>query len=91
MWVKKELLTFLTDIGHEADDLGESASSLVSRLAERISGPARYDNTPERPIIWKMCLAAKFVNRTQCDSVDLHRIPSQSTIALHIIISTQCL
>jgi hypothetical protein len=28
MWVKKELLTFLTDIGHEADDLGESASFL---------------------------------------------------------------
>jgi hypothetical protein len=84
MRVRLELLTFLTDIGHEADDLGESAFFPDFMLAERNSGSARYDNTPERSNIFEICLAAKFVSRKQCDSVDLHRIPSQLTIALHI-------
>jgi hypothetical protein len=84
MWARLELLTFLTDIGHEADDLGESASVLGSILAERNSRSARYNNTLERSSILKMCLAASIVSRKQCESVHLHRIPSQLTIALHI-------
>jgi hypothetical protein len=41
----------LTDIGHEADDLRESAFVLESIVAERNSGSARYNNTLERSII----------------------------------------